>query len=143
MNQTEQTLAIIHQVFSAFDNHDLDAFRQLLAEDAALNVGGNDQTFQGAEAIVTTVGRTLDILPDLRVTVTNAFAHGPDGVAEVVREGTNTKPIPLPDVTEAPATGQRVRLPECAVFKIQAGKIVRMVVYTDLLDTYQQLGLLP
>ena len=114
----------------------------MLADDAVLNVGGTDQTLPGAAAIVETVSVTLNSIPDLRVSVTRAFTQGPHGVAEVVREGTNTKPIPLPDGTEAPATGQPVRLPECAVFTIENEKIVRMTVYTDRLDTYQQLGLI-
>lgn len=45
--------------------------------------------------------------------------------------------------TELPPTDARVRLPECAVFRVAEGKIIRLVVYTDRLETFQQLGLLP
>lgn len=84
---------------------------------------------------------TLDALPDLQVTIKNAFADGERGVAEVVREGTNTGPIRLPDGTSRQPTGREVRLPECVVFQIREGKIRRMVPYVDMLDTFQQFGI--
>lgn len=143
MTETEQTLSVIEAVFAAFDNHDLDRFSQLLTDDAELNVGGTEQTVSGIEAIVSTVGLTLVAIPDLRVTVVNAFAYGAQGVAEVVREGTHTGTLALPDGTEVLPTEQPVRLPECAVFRVHDGKVARMSVYTDQLDTFQQLGILP
>ena len=143
MSDSDQTLSVVREVFAAFDDHDLDHFRQLLADDAVLDVGGGALTIAGADAIVAAVGVTLVAVPDLRVTVTSAFASGPHGVAEVVREGTHTGPVPLPDGSEAPPTGRAVRLPECAVFEVRGGKVVRMAVYADQLDTSRQLGLLP
>ena len=140
MSTTDQTLATIHEVFAAFDAHDLARFRALLAEDAVLEVTGGPQVFQGPDAIVTAVGATLEALPDLRVRVTNAFADGARGVAEVVREGTNTGPIRLPG-QEHPPTGRKVRLPECVVFEVQEGQVVRMAPYADQLDALGQLGL--
>ena len=142
MDDSAQTLAVVRDVFAAFDAHDLDRFRALLAPDVVLDVGGGAQTFEGPDAVVAAVGATFAILPDLRVTVANAFASGARGVAEVVREGTHTGPVPLPDGTEAPPTGRAVRLPECAVFEVRGGAVARMAVYTDRLDTSQQLGLL-
>lgn len=143
MNESERTLAIVTEVFAAFDDHDLDRFWALLADDAVLNVGGGEQTFRGAEAVVAAVRGTLEAIPDLRVTVTNAFASGPNGVAEVVREGTHGGPVSLPNGTEVPPSGRAVRLPECAVFEVREGQVVRMVVYADQLDTARQLGMLP
>jgi steroid delta-isomerase-like uncharacterized protein len=142
MNESEQTLAVIRDTFAAFNAHDLDRFRRLLADDAALVVGGSPQSFEGPDAVVAAIRPTLDAIPDLHVTVTNAFADGNRGVAEAVREGTNTGPIRLPD-GELPPSGRSVRLPECIVFEVADGKIRRMVVYTDMLDTLAQLGLPP
>ena len=143
MSQSEQTLAVVREVFAAFDVHDLDRFRSLLAHEAVLSVGGGEQMIAGAEAIVAAVSVTFDLIPDLHVTVANAFADGPHGVAEVVREGTHTGPVPLPGGAEAPPTGRTVRLPECVVFEVRGGEVVRMTVYADQLDTSRQLGLLP
>lgn len=143
MSDSDRTLALVREVFAAFDAHDLTRFRALLADDAVLSVGGGEQSFTGPDAIVAAVAVTLDLIPDLRVTVTNAFASGLHGVAEVVREGTHLGPVPLPDGSEAPPTGRAVRLPECAVFEVRGGRVIRMTVYADGLDVSRQLGLLP
>lgn len=143
MSPSHQTLSVVEGVFAAFDAHDLDRFRALLADDAVLTVGGGAQSFVGADAVVAAVGLTFRLIPDLRVAVTNAFASGPHGVAEVVREGTHTGPVPLPDGSESPPTGRAVRLPECVVFEVRAGAVARMTAYADGLDASRQLGLLP
>ena len=143
MTNTVSTLALVKEVFVAFDTHDLTRFRDLLADDAVLNVGGGEESVHGADAIVAAVRVTLQAIPDLRVTVTNAFAEGNRGVAEVVREGTHSAAVDLPGSIEVPPTHRKVRLPECVVFTLHEKKITRMVVYTDRLDTFQQLGLIP
>jgi ketosteroid isomerase-like protein len=142
MNDSDRTLAVVRDVFAAFDAHDLDRFRGMLADDAVLRVAGGSMVFSGPEAISAAVGATMEAIPDLRVSVTNAFASGAHGVAEVVREGTNTGPVRLP-AGESPPTGLPVRLPECVVFEVRDGKIVLMVPYADQLDAMSQLGLLP
>ena len=142
MSTSDQTLAVVRAVFAAFDAHDLDRFRQLLADDAVLVVAGGPPSFEGPDAIVTAVSATLEALPDLRVHVTSAFADGERGAAEVVREGTNTGPVRLPS-GEHPPTGRRVRLPECVTFVVREGRVVRMAPYADQLAALAQLGLLP
>lgn len=133
------TLAVVRAVFGALD--DLDAFRALLAEDAALVVGATGRTVEGADAVVAAVSVTFDLIPDLRVTTTTAFASGAWGVAEVVREGTHLGPVPLPDGTASPPTGEAVRLPECVVFEVRGGLVQTMRVWADEADTARQLGL--
>ena len=141
MPDSDATLAVVHAVFEAFDAHDLDRFRSLLAAGAILSANGGAQTVSGAEAVVEAVSLTFALLPDLRVTVTDAFACGDRGIAEVLREGTHSGPVPLPDGTVSPPTGRRVRLPECVVFEVHDGLVHRMSVYADTLDTARQLGL--
>src|SRR5262249_15421637 len=143
MNESEQTLAVVRQVFAAFAAHDLRAFRDLLHPDVVLQVGGSPATATGADAVVAAVAATVQAIPDLRVTVTSAFAQGPLAAAEVVREGTHTGAAVLPDGTPVPPSGRAVRLPECLVFTVRGGKVVRMAPYVDMLDTLRQLGVLP
>ena len=135
------TISVVRAVFEAFDAQDLDRFRGLLADDARLVVGATGRTLEGAEAVVEAVAVTFRLIPDLRVTVTRAFASGAEGVAEVVREGTHTGAVPLPDGLTSPPTGQAVRLPECVVFDVQGGRVTQMTVWADELDTARQLGL--
>src|SRR5262249_59778182 len=93
-------------------------------------------------AVVAAVSVTMQAIPDRRVTVTSAIAQGPLAAAEVVREGTHTGAAVLPDGTPVPPSGRAVRLPECLVFRVQDGKIVRMAPYVDMLDSLRQLGVL-
>ena len=139
----DETLAVVEAVFGAFDAHDLGRFRSLLAADAVLVVGATGRRIEGSEAVVEAVGLTFALIPDLRVAVTRAFAAGPYGVAEVVRTGTHTGPVPLPNGTASPPTGRRVRLPECVVFEVHGGLVREMTVWADELGTARQLGLLP
>lgn len=140
-SRTDETLGVVREVFAAFDAHDLARFRRLLADDARLVVGASGQIIEGAEPVVAAVAVTFELIPDLRVTVSRAFASGPEGMAEVVREGTHTGDVPLPDGSTSPATGRAVRLPECVVFEVREGLVRQMTVWADELDTARQLGL--
>ncbi len=93
MIESDQTLSVVRRVFAAFAAHDLDAFRDLLHPDVVLHVGGGPTTLAGIDAVVAAVSVTLRAIPDLRVTVASAFAHGPLAAAEVIREGTHTAPL--------------------------------------------------
>jgi steroid delta-isomerase-like uncharacterized protein len=143
MSESEQTLAVVQRVFAAFAAHDLNGFRDLLHPDVVLHVGGGPTKITGADAVVAAVSVTVQAIPDLRMTVTSAFAQGPLAAAEVVREGTHAGAAALPDGTPVPPSGREVRLPECLIFTVRDGKVVRMAPYVDMLDTLRQLGLLP
>ena len=143
MTDSEQTLAVVRKVLDAFASHDVLTFQELLHPDVILHIGGGPTTITGVDAVVATVSVTIQAIPDLRVTVVSAFAHGELAVAEVVREGTHTGTAVLPDGTPLPPSGRSVRLPECLMFSVRAGKVVRLAPYVDMLDTLQQLGARP
>ena len=42
-----------------------------------------------------------------------------------------------------PPSGRAARLPECVMFTVRGGKVVRMAPYVDMLDTLRQLGAAP
>jgi ketosteroid isomerase-like protein len=143
MSESDQTLAVVRRVFAAFAAHDLGAFRDLLHSDVVLHVGGGTATIAGVDAVVAAASVTFQAIPDLRVTVVSAFAHGELAAAEVLREGTHTGAAILADGTYLPPSGRAVRLPECLIFTIRDGKVMRMAPYVDMLDSLRQLGALP
>lgn len=65
MSDTEETLSVVRDVFEAFQAHDLDAFRALLADDAVLRDPSSGEVQRGPDAIVTAVKVTLDAIPDI------------------------------------------------------------------------------
>lgn len=143
MSESDQTLSVVRRVLAAFAAHDVDAFRDLLDADVVLHVGGGPTTITGIDAVVAAVSVTVRAIPDLRVTVLSAIADGSLAAAEVVREGTHTGTAVLPDGTPLPPSGRAVRLPECLMFTVRGGKVVRLAPYVDMLDTLRQLGALP
>jgi steroid delta-isomerase-like uncharacterized protein len=143
MSNTEQTLAVVRKVLDAFTAHDVNAFRDLLAPDAILHIGGGPTIVTGVDAILATVSITLQAIPDLRVTAISLIAQGTLAAAELIREGTHTGMAIFPDGTPLPPSGRSVRLPESLWFTVRDGKVVRMAPYVDMLDTLQQLGAIP
>jgi len=140
MNDTKQTLSIVRDVFEAFQAHDLDAFRALLADDAVLRDPSSGQVQRGPDAIVAAVKVVLDAIPDIHPEVENLFADGERAAAEVVRTGTHTGELKLPSGT-VPPTGREVRLPESIFFRVREGKLVSMTTYVDRMHVMEQLGL--
>ena len=140
MTATDQTLRVINEVFTAFRAHDLGRFRALLSERAVLHNPSTGESFTGPDAIAAAVAVTLDAFPDLEPQVTNLFAAGERGVAEVMRVATNTGPLRLPG-GQVPPTGRRVRMAECVVFQVRGGKVETMSVYVDRMSVLSQLGL--
>lgn len=82
------------------------------------------------------------IWPDSRVRITLLKEDGEVLFEEGVVEGTNTGPIPLPDGTEAPASGNAVSFPFAGVHTVRDGLIVSTRFYWDNAAIYQQLGLM-
>lgn len=140
MSDTDQTLSVVREVFEAFQVHDLEAFRTLLADDAALRDPSSDEVQRGPDAIVAAVKVVLDAIPDLQPHVENLFASGEQAAAEVVRTGTHTGELKLPSGT-VPPTGREVRLPESIFFRVQDGKVVSMTTYVDRMHVMEELGL--
>ena len=140
MNDTEQTLSVARDVFEAFQTHDLDAFRALLADDAVLRDPSSGEVQRGPEAIVAAVNVVLDAIPDLHPEVKNLFANGERAAAEVVRTGTHTGELKLPTGT-VPPTGRKVRLPESIFMKVRDGELVSMTTYVDRMHVMEEFGL--
>jgi steroid delta-isomerase-like uncharacterized protein len=139
---SDETLAVIDAVFAAFNAHEIEQFRVLLAPDVVMpDSSGVGPDLHGPEAVVSAVSVMADAFPDLRVTVRNAFADGERGVAEVLREGTHTGPLNLP-TGAVPPTGKLLRLPESVVFVVRDGKVISMTANTDILSGMAQLGLI-
>lgn len=139
-SDTKQTLSVARDVFEAFQAHDLDAFRTLLADDAVLRDPSSDEVQRGPDAIVTAVKVTLDAIPDLHPEVENLFANGERAAAEVARTGTHTGELELP-TGAVPPTGRKVRLPESVFLRVRGGEVVSITTYVVRMHVMEELGL--
>ncbi|MDQ3853374.1 MAG: ester cyclase [Thermoproteota archaeon] len=98
-------------------------------------------TVTGIEAFLAFVTGFKQAFPDLRWKM-REFIEGSDAVvAEGVFLGTNTGPMVGPGAS-IPATGRRVELPFCDIWKVSNGRLVENRIYYDQVTFLGQLGLL-
>ena len=139
MSSSDATKAIILSFFQAIRRRDRDGLRDLLAEEVTLTNPITEEVIRGSDAVVSALWAVVSAFPDLDPQVTSLFSEGPDGVAETVRTGTHSAELKLPGLT-VPATGRKIRLPECVIFHLEGGKIAAMRAYIDRLAASEQLG---
>lgn len=130
---------IVERSAGAWNDRDRAAFVDLYAPDCELVTPV--QVGKGREAIGEFWDTSMGIYPDNRVRVTLLVEEGEVVVEEGVAAGTNTGPIPLPDGSQAPASGRDISFPFAAVHTIRDGLIVGTRFYWDAADVYRQLGL--
>jgi ketosteroid isomerase-like protein len=140
MSEPPSTRVVARRVFAALRAHDLKRFRSLLRPDATLRNPATGEVLQGPEAIVGRLRPLLRALPDLTPEVVNLLVDGDQAAAEVVRRGTHTEELSLPDAT-VPPTGETVALAECLVLRVEGDAVASITAYTDRLALKEQLGL--
>jgi steroid delta-isomerase-like uncharacterized protein len=127
---------------AAWDNHNPDAFVELLADNFVWNdtavatpMRGRDEARQYMQAWVTA-------FPDMRMRRTNRLIDGDAVGCEIEFTGTNTGPMRMGD-QEIPATGRTVHSHGTYFAKVSDGKIVEFHTHPDVAELMQQLGLMP
>ena len=108
-----------------------------------VHISATAGTVTGVEAFLAFVAGFKQAFPDLRWEMRGSSLRGSDTVvAEGVFIGTNTGPIVGP---RGPilATGRRVELAFCDIWKVCNGRIVENRIYYDQVTFLGQLGLMP
>jgi steroid delta-isomerase-like uncharacterized protein len=80
--------------------------------------------------------------PDSKVEVKNVIAGAGWTCAEFIGRGTHSGPLKGPQGTIS-ATGRRVEIQCCQVFRIRNGKIAEAHLYFDGATVFRQLGVMP
>lgn len=138
---TRSTRSVARAVLSAFQAHDLDAFRECLAPDAHFTGPSGDVIADDPDEIIAVVRPTITAFPDLEVEVMSLTVEGDRAVADVMRRGTQTGPLRTVD-GEIPPTGNRVRMPEAIILEVEGGRVVHMKTHVDRLYIMTQLDVL-
>jgi steroid delta-isomerase-like uncharacterized protein len=120
---------------------DLDAVMDLYAEDAVQLMP--DGVFEGKAAVRERLARDFETCSDIHHTVLSFFEQGDLFGDEWTFEGTHTGVLPLPDGSEFPATGKRLKIRGMELVQVRDGKIVANNLYYDNLAVLAQLGLVP
>ena len=140
---TEQDLIkTARSVVDAFNDNDWDRFGSLMTPNALYNEVGTQRRLQGVAEISQGLQSWKEAMPDVKGTVTNAFANTDRAVLEVTWEGTHTGPLAGPGGT-IPASGKRQVTHSAWVFHVDGDRIKESRNYFDMLSLLQQLGALP
>ena len=130
------------QGIAAWDNHDADAFANLLADDFVWTdltlpepMRTKDEARQYAQAWFTA-------FPDMRVKETNRIVTDDAVAAELEFTGTNTGPMMMTG-REIPPTGKTVLGKGAYFARIKDGKIVQYNTHPDVAGLMMQLGFMP
>jgi steroid delta-isomerase-like uncharacterized protein len=119
-------VAVVRALLDAFEAGDLDAARELVADDFAVTTHVGAQTV-GREAWLDAHAQLDAAFPDLHRDVLDLRADGADEVrVEMAIEATNDRPIHLPGVgVDLPhPTGRRLRtVPNVDHFRVRDGRV--------------------
>jgi steroid delta-isomerase-like uncharacterized protein len=129
-------------VVDAFNASDWERCKAALAPDSLYDEVATSRRVEGVGAIIPCWQAWKEAMPDVKGSVTNAFATGNTVILELTWQGTHTGPLVGPKST-VPATGKQQTTRASWVFNFAGGKIKESRHYFDMLAFMQQLGILP
>jgi steroid delta-isomerase-like uncharacterized protein len=123
----------------AFNDHDIDAFAQTLADDVVFDAPGGMRG-AGRAACAAFYRGWLESFPDAHVEVDAVHVSGDVIVEEGTFSGTHDGVLRSP-TSEIPPTGRRVSVPYVHVLRFRDGKHAALGLMFDRLLMLEQLGL--
>lgn len=138
---TEMTAADFqaHLDHRSVNTHDADAVAGWFAEDGVQRRVATREVAAGREAVRDAMAALFRAFPDCRVDVRSLFTAGDRTCVECVLTGTHEG-----DFAGIPATGRRIEVEACLVFRWSAdGLAAEENVYLDLATMLTQLGVVP
>ena len=138
----QDLIKVARGLVDAFNGSDWEGCRAALAADPLYDEVGTSRRLQGVDQIIQSLQGWKGAMPDVKGTVTNAFATGNTAVLEVTWQGTHTGPLPGPTGT-LPATGKQQTTRSGWLLNFDGGRIKESRHYFDMLSFMQQIGALP
>jgi steroid delta-isomerase-like uncharacterized protein len=128
-------------IVDAFNASDWESCKAAMTLDSVYDEVATSRTLRGVGEVIPVWQGWKEAMPDVKGTVTNAYATGNTVVLEVTWKGTHTGPLPSPSGT-VPATGKQQTTRAGWVMNFDGGKIKESRHYFDMLSFMQQLGIL-
>lgn len=125
----------------AFNKEDWSRAMALLGT-GLYNEVGTGRQLRGEAEILPALKGWRKAMPDVKGTVTNAFASGNKAVLEVTWQGTQTGALDGPGGT-LPPSGKRQTTPAAWVFEFDDDKVKESRQYFDMMSLMQQIGAMP
>jgi steroid delta-isomerase-like uncharacterized protein len=134
----QDLIKIASRAVESFNNEDWDGSMAVL-DGSVYNEVGTGRKLQGKAEILPALQGWRKAMPDVKGTVTNAFASGDKAILEVTWEGTQTGPMEGPGGT-LPPSGKRQTTPAAWVFEFEGDKVKESRHYFDMMSFMQQIG---
>ena len=130
------------QGIAAWDNHDADAFANLLADDFVWTDHTLPEPMRTKEEARQYAQAWFTAFPDMRIKETNRIVTDDAVAVELEFTGTNTGLMTMAG-REIPPTGKTVLGKGAFFARIQDGKIVQFSSHPDVAGLMMQLGFMP
>jgi len=125
----------------AFNASDWEEYKTAMTSDCVYDEVGTSRILRGVGEIIRCLQEWKQAMPDVRGTVTNAWAVGNTVVLEITWKGTHTGPLQGPSGM-VPPTGKQQTTRAGWVLNFDGGKIKDSRHYFDMFSFMQQLGIL-
>jgi steroid delta-isomerase-like uncharacterized protein len=138
MSVEEQNIDIVRRQFDLLNENDMDAFRDLIADDFVLHEQGDSTDVRGKDAAVEYFTQYTAAFPDMRITVEDIFADGDRVVARWTGRGTHQGPL-----LGIQPTGTQVTVHGIEIDVVRDGRIAETWQSWDSGAMFQQIGQMP
>ena len=142
MTAQQDNAALVRDVHQAWNKRDFDRIIALTSPEVEWVTMPTGQKFRGLDGMRQYAQGWATAFPDGRVEDSNLIASDNGGAVEFIGRGTHNGPLMSPS-GEIPATGRRLEMSFCEIYRIKNGKIVGGAIYFDMATMLQQLGLMP
>jgi steroid delta-isomerase-like uncharacterized protein len=138
---SEDLIALARENVEAFNAGDWDEVAAGMTDDSVYEEPATGRRLQGKDAILEASRGWKAAFPDVRGTVTDAFACGDRVAVRITWEGTHDGPLITPDGGQIPATGRGVTLQACELYRYEGDKIAEACHFFDLMAMLEQIGM--
>lgn len=138
----QDAAALARATHEAFNNRDFERTDDLVTGDLEWTNAATGETFHGPEGWKQFELGWANAFPDAATEITGLYTGEDFAVIEFVGRGTHEGVLKSP-AGEIPATGRRIEVSFCEVYRIRDGKLAGGAIYFDLVTMMAQLGLMP
>ena len=136
----ENNIEVITEAVKALNVRDWEAYGAAFSESLITHATGLAEPVRGRTARVQWVQSIVQAFPNGVIEIARTFGNGDLLCVELIFQGTHDGPIPGPDGSPVPPTNRIVRFPYCLILQFDAGVVVELHEYFDLLAVYSQIG---
>lgn len=136
----EENLGVIRREIEAFNAKDWDTYMDCFAESVVTYEPDEPELIHGRDGLKKRIVTYTNAFPDVHLEPERLFGQDDWVCLNALFVGTHNGELPGPGGTKLRATGKKIRVHGCSIFKIRRGKIAEFIGYYDQLELLAQIG---